>query len=222
MDVSLFHPTSQHVPVLAIFVMVHEAGTHTGILHRNRGVLYTLDLMWHERLRAMIYRDNHPCVIPKLEPEEENDVTGMCRLIASRQHTPDPQRIPYGIGPPNNVRFNRDGELVLEGGLGLTCSTFVLTVFESVGISLADLTGWVARPDDVNQHQRFVEMMADGIQNFAPPADRVHVARVAKAVASIRVRPEEAAGAALAAELPASFEEAEQGGRWILEQIRGR
>ena len=171
MDSSRLHFSSQNVPMLAVFIMIHRAGAHTGIIHRNNGVLFTLDLLWHEMLRSGVLTEDYPCVVPNLEPEEENDVTGMCRLIESRNRHPNPQRIPYAVGPPNGIRFTHDGELILGDGIGLTCSTFVLTVFESAAVPLADLDGWIARTDDTERHRQLIQAMTDGIPGFAPPAD---------------------------------------------------
>jgi hypothetical protein len=215
MDISRFQFTSQNVTMLAVFIMVHPEGTHTGIVHRNRQDLFTLDLMWHERLRSELLRDDYPCVVPNLEPEEANDVMGMCRLIEARNRNPNPQRIPYAVGPSSS-HFSRDGELILGDGLGLTCSTFVLTVFESAAVPLADLTGWVARSDDDERHHQLLQKMTDGIPNFAPPADPSHVQKVRTCLPCIRVRPEEVAGAALAGDLPADFATAEAAGHLIL------
>ena len=105
--------------------------------------------------------------------------------------------------------------MILEGGLGLTCSTFVLTLFESAGIPLADLTRWIARPGDDEQHRILIEKMRNGIPGFAPPAAAEHVARIEASLPCIRFRPVEAVAAALANELPATFELTERWGNWI-------
>ena len=182
--------------MLAIFIMAHPEGTPTGIIHRNRGILFALDLMWHERLRSSVLSQDYCCVIPDLEPEEANDVMGMCRLIEARNRDPDQQKIPYAVGPANGTQFNRDGELILGDGIGLTCSTFVLTVFDSAAVPLADLDGWVARTGDDERHEQLVQKMEDGIPGFAPPADAAHVQKVRASLPCIRVRPEEVAGSA--------------------------
>lgn len=218
MDGTRLRFSSRDVPALAIFVMVRPDGNHTGILHRSSGTLRILDLCWHECLRSSVCREDYACVVPRLEPEEENDVTAMCRLIESRNILPDPQKIPYGIGPPNNIRFNRDGELILEGGLGLTCSTFVLTVFESVRVPIADLTDWVVRSDDETRHTALIEMMRNGVGQY-PPADPQHVARVGASPPCIRVRPEEVAAAGLARSLPIGFDLAEPWGEWVVKSV---
>ena len=53
--------------------------------------------------------------------------------------------------------------IFLGEGLGLTCSTFVLTVFEAAYVSLVDLTGWPERDQDNARHEKLLQMMRDGI-----------------------------------------------------------
>src|SRR6266852_5793952 len=93
-----FHFPGYNVPELAIFIMRTDTGTHTGIYHRNRGILFILEMRWHRSLRALQCNHAGACVIPNLVPEEINDVTAMCRLIHDRHNDPDPKRhysIPY-------------------------------------------------------------------------------------------------------------------------------
>jgi len=211
------------VPALAIFIMRTEAGTHTGIIHRNRGALWVLDLCWHECLRSSPCHQDHACVVPELEPEEINDVTGMCRLIDRRHRERTATGgflIPYAFRYNHNTKFsNVTGELILGDGIGLSCSTFVLKVFESSRVSLLDLTGWPARPEDKAQQERLLQMMREGIPGFATPASSEHIERVQGELPCVRVRPEEVAASAMAARLPANFARAELGGRWIMEWL---
>jgi hypothetical protein len=218
-----FPYSCRNVPALAIFILRTAGGTHTGIIHRNRGTLWVLDLCWHERLRSTPCREDYACVIPDLEPEEINDITGMCRLI-DRRHQERATRggflIPYAFRANHNTRFSDlTGELMLGDGVGLSCSTFVMTVFESAKVSLVDLTGWPARSEDEAQQARLLRMMREGILGFAPPAPPEHIARVQGELPCVRVRPEEVAALAMAVRLPANFERAERGGRWIREWI---
>lgn len=218
-----FHYSCRHVPALAVFVMRTNGGTHTGILHRNRGVLWVLDLLWHERLRSSPCRDDYACVVPDLEPEEMNDVTGMCRLIDRRHQERAAMGgflVPYAFRHNHNTKFSAvTGELMLGDGVGLSCSTFVLTVFESSKVPLVDLTGWPARSEDQAQQARLLRMMQAGIPRFAPPASPEHIDRVRSDLPCVRVRPEEVAASAMAVRLPANFERAEKGGRWIMEWL---
>lgn len=224
MDVERFHSPHDAVPVLALFIMPTNGGTHTGILHRIKGDLFIQDMQWHERFRSVPCRERYYFVVPALEEEEINDVTGMCRLIHGRHNSIDPTqkyRIPYAFRYRNNVRFNvQTAELMLGDGLGLTCSTFVLTVFESVNIPLVDFNGWQVRPDDNRRHDFLLGQMKNGIPSAKiPPAHPDHVARVQAELPCIRVRPEEVAATGFFDDLPAGFTELEPAGQWILERL---
>lgn len=223
MHAERFHYSCRSVPALAVFVMRTDGGTHTGILHRNRGVLWVLDLLWHERLRSAPCQDEYACIVPELEPEEVNDLTGMCRLIDRRRQQAAAVGgflIPYAFRFNRRARFsNLTGELMLPDGVGLSCSTFVLTVFESCGVSLIDLTQWPARPEDEAQQARLLRFMETGIPRFSPPASPVHIARVRNELPCARVRPEEAAASAMVHDRPATFDQVERGGRLILEWL---
>jgi hypothetical protein len=147
----------------------------------------------------------------------------MCRLI-DRRHQDRVAAggflVPYALRYNHNTRFSKiTGELLLGDGVGLTCSTFVLTVFESSKVTLVDLSAWPSRPEDETRHAHLLQMMRDGIPHFAPPASSDHIQRVQSELPCVRVRPEEVAASAMAASLPANFEKAERGGRWILECI---
>lgn len=211
-----FQFSSVNVSELAVFVMRTNGNMHVGILHRDRAVLRILDLCWHENLRADACKGDYACVIPALEPEEVNDVTAWCRLIERRRRD---QLIPYAFGYHRSTTFGQTGELILGDGYGLTCSTFVLKVFECAKVPLIDVTNWPMRTDDQIRHTKLLQLMEKGIPGFAPPAMPEHILRVRAELPCIRVRPEEVAAAALADRLPTSFECAELGGRWILEWL---
>jgi hypothetical protein len=210
----------REVPSLAIIVMRAGDGMHTGIVHRNRGHLYILDQMWHKKLRSEMINGDYPCVIPNLEPEEANDITGICRLIHERRiERKGWQELPYAFRYPSGAGVNRDGEVILGEGVGLTCATLVMAVFDAAKVPYTELTEWVERPDDQVRYEKLLQMMRDGIENFAEPADPEHIARVQAELPCIRFRPEEAAAVGIADWRPASFEQVERAGRWIVEKL---
>jgi hypothetical protein len=211
-------------PNLAIFIMRTDDGTHTGILHRMRDVLMMQDLQWHERFRSQPCNRPSHFVVLALEAEEEHDVRAMCRLIHDRHNSGDPSsayRMPYAFRHGNNNRFNSStGELMLADGLGLTCSTFVLTVFESVEVPLVDFDGWEQRAEDNARHETLLDKMRNGIPKYGIPAAQPdHVDRVAAELPCIRVRPEEVAATGLFNDLPATYAQLEPAGAWILSQL---
>src|SRR5207244_3387276 len=129
--------------------------------------------------------------------------------------------IPYAFRHCNNDRFNsQTGELMLGDGLGLTCSTFVLTVFESVYLPLIDFNGWEIRAEVNARHHQLLQDMRTGFPQYGiPTAEPEHVAAVTAELSCIRVRPEESAAAAMFSYRSVGFREAACGGRWIIEML---
>jgi hypothetical protein len=209
-------------PTLAIFIVRTIDGSHTGILFRVNGVLIIQDLQWHERFRSEPCRRLPHFVTLGLEPEEQHDVRNMCQLIHERQNSKDPSkeyRIPYAFRYTNKANINRaTGEVQLVDGLGMTCSTFVLAVFQSVEIRLVNIETWQAREDDVARHESLLKKMRGEEPGFEPAPDD-HIEQVAKEVNCMRVRPEEVAATGMFDDLPATFEQLAHGGGWILTQI---
>ncbi len=221
MHTDRFRLPSDQAPDLALFIMRTYDGTHTGILHRMRGRLIIQDMLWHKMFRSAPCRRSPHFVVLHLEAEEENDVRGMCRLIHDRQNDSDQAsayRIPYAFRHGNNDRFNAsNGELMLVDGLGLTCSTFVLSVFESAEVPLVRLDSWKRRAEDDARHETLLARMRNGIpEQGIPPADPEHVKQVENELPCIRIRPEEIAAAGFFDELPAKYEQLEPAGQWIL------
>ena len=225
MRIELLRYPGDEVGELAILIVITGDGTHTGLLYRFGNRLYLLDQCWHECFRVdsfdvNTFKRRYGCVMPDLLPEEINDVVATCELIVDRSIRKGPQRLPYGFGLPEGGEVNRDGELIWGGGVGLTCSTFVLAVFEAARVPFIDLSGWVRRPADDDRQEELLNMMARGIpEHGIPPADPAHIAKARGELPCIRVRPEEVAAAGLSPKRPAEFGLVERTARWILERI---
>jgi hypothetical protein len=209
-------------PALAIFIMrTPEEGSHTGILFRMKGVLIIQDLLWHEKFRSKPADEMPHFVKLSLEPEQEHDVRMRCELIHQRRNDRSKTyHTPYAFRYSNKNSINPGtGEIEFNDGIGVSCSTFVLAVFQSVGIPLVNINTWQAREGDVARHQALLKKMREGIDGWAPPAPPEHIAIVEKEVHCMRVRPEEVAATGMFNEHPATFEQLAPAGAWILSQI---
>jgi hypothetical protein len=147
----------------------------------------------------------------------------MCQTIHERQNSRDPSKgykIPYAFRYTNRAYINQGtGEVNLEDGTGMSCSTYVLAVFQSVGITLVNMGTWQERVGDVARHQALLQKMRTGIPGWAPPASPEHIAIVEQETNCMRVRPEEVAATALYDDHPTTFEQLESAGAWILSQL---
>lgn len=210
-------------PPLAIFIMRTEDGTHTGLLFRFNDVLIIQDQLWHERFRSSHCGKLPHFVVVMLEPEQEHDVRMMCQTIHKRQSGGDPSRryqIPYAFRYTNKTHINQGtGEVNLEDGAGMSCSTYVLAVFQSVGITLVNIGTWQTREGDIARHEALLQKMREGIPGWSPPAPPEHIALVERETNCMRVRPEEVAATAMYDDHPATFAQLEPAGAWILSQL---
>lgn len=222
-DQARYREKSPCSSMLAIFIQpMGGSNTHTGILYRTKkdaNTTYILDLRWHHILRSEVATETYCHVVIELTNRDLFSVLMMCRRIHNKNKK-GKIRIPYAF-LHDSARFTNDGDIALGNDLGLTCSTFVLTVFESAGVQLATVSSWEHRPEDKQKHHDLVAMLKKGIRKFdIPPADPAHVERVNREVDCVRVRPEEVAAAGLFRTRPVTYVHAEPAGRWILSKIR--
>jgi hypothetical protein len=110
-------------------------------------------------------------------------------------------KIPYGF-VNDAAPFATDGTfLEMEIGKGLTCASFLLTIFHQTGIKLIDTTDWQVRASDIVWQTRVVQMLRErGHTDHADAAGRF--------VGSFRYRPEEVAAAAVHPSPPIDFDDA--------------
>jgi hypothetical protein len=125
--------------------------------------------------------------------------------------------IPYAFSSPDQSFDPATGDYLLgPSRFGLTCASFVLAVFQAAGLSLADYATWPAdRPGDRQWQEKIVQLLEGR-------ADQDHVEHVRREVGAVRYRPEEVAAAMALAPPPATFQQAEELGRQIIERINER
>ena len=222
-DLSRFSYSAASVSSLAIFILPIGGSTHTGIVHRTDGILHSLDLMWNDEVGSGKLEEDCPCVTPVLEAEETINLLSLCRLIHLRMEDADPKRhlrIPYAIRYGGSRFDQKTAEFDLGEGYGLTCSTFVLCVFDSNFVPLIELKDWKKRDDDQARINKYLTWLERGFGGF-PPASKEHIERFKVDIQRkdcLRVRPEEVAAAGLF-DNAVGFPHAVPAGKWILSRL---
>lgn len=188
---------------------IDKSQRHIGILHKGTESeeVLLLHLAWHHDLR------NHPPSVdyiwidPDIHPARARQVSAFCRMVW-RQNK---KRIPYAFSVPNDCFGASTGRFLFgDSRFGLTCSTFVIAVFQATGLYMLELDSWPTRPDDaVWQQQIIAALQKTG-------ADPAHIAILTQEIGAVRFRPEEVGGAAAHAPWPARFEVASSIARLIL------
>ena len=109
-------------------------------------------------------------------------------------------KVPYGFDA-SGTHFDGGGQFIsLDPSKGLTCATFVASVFESAGFPVVDLATWEKRSDD----EVWRAILMDVLQHHAPE----RAAQVAGSAMEFRLRPDEIAAASCGSDVPIPFPQA--------------
>lgn len=205
-----------------IAVAITQSGPnqrHVGILYRGEkygsGDSFSLlHLPWH--FRPVNEDRPHPVyawIDPQCARSRGRQLSAICRKVA-RENV---RGIPYGFSPPNDC-FNKK-TFAFELGpnrYGLTCSTFVLAIFELAGLRLVAEESWPKnRPEDA----QWREMIIESLRRSRKPNVDAHITLLRNDSSTVRFRPEEVAGAAACENNPAAFEHASSQAIHIIEVL---
>ena len=166
---------------------------HCGLAFRMGDDFNILHLAHHNDLEC-----DHDCnrfqvfVIPNIPKELQIPFIQMCRAI--KEDVEEGRKdVAYGLRYDEFAIYN-DGKLNLAGNeIGLTCATYVLTLFHSVGIDLVDIHNWPEREEDRKWFERVKRIF--GIQKIKIylGMTKEHQAKVLNEKFGPRFRPEEVA-----------------------------
>lgn len=184
---------------------------HCGILHKGNNISSLLHLATHHRLlnsSNLVEFYNYKYVIPTLPDLRTAVIAARCRRIASRK-----EAIPYGFSY-SKTRFSPEGTIKIgEKEVGLTCATFILSVFASCGIEILQTNKWPSRKEDENWQSDII-----GIFKCLSKKGLIseeHIQNIEKETEWSRYRPEEVTGGSTHSTLPSPFEYALKIGDFI-------
>lgn len=198
-------------PTAAVAVAV-PYGSHTGVVYSDDdGMMQFIHLAFHHRLQRDTLANGIGWVSPAnaIPPERLAHVAAMCDRIWERH---EKSGLPYGFRYDATC-FHSDGKVELgPDECGLTCATFVLAVYRSVGLELLKIEDWPTRDDDEQRFNQLLDLLKK------TRADQKHIDAVAKETKSARYRPMEvAAGSGITP--PASFDNATAGAAAIEKEL---
>lgn len=131
-------------------------------------------------------------VIPNLPLELQTAFIPMCRLI-KEEIEQGHKDVAYGLSYDEYARYD-DGKLFLgENEIGLTCATFVITLFHSVGIDLVDINNWPAREEDRSWFDRVKKIFSIQNVKLYLRMTKEHQTKILNEKFGPRFRPEEVA-----------------------------
>ena len=133
---------------------INDTQHHIGILLKDNsfGTIRFLHLAWHlilefDEIHSSNFNPtNYLFTIPNLPKGRDAQLVAACKKIWKKNND---DGIPYGFNEPKFSFDEATGAFLFgETKLGLTCSTFILAVFEHVGVNLINYQTWKDRPDD--------------------------------------------------------------------------
>jgi hypothetical protein len=200
----------------AIAVSRGTFGSHLGIaFHSVKDGVQVLHLRTHLKLSAETFDASNMCWVASpvdLPPKASVQIVSIIRGLAKRKPS-----IPYGLNfLKSSGSFDSNGHYKApKGSNGLTCATFVSTLFSDMRAPLIQPATW--QPTDENR--AWGEGVCKFLEGQGVPAD--HVAAVRGNVDGLRVRPEEVAVAADVprADLPIDFTRASGAAPLVMEAL---
>lgn len=169
---------------------------HAGILFNESGSIQLLHLKDHYKLSKESPTHHYRFVIPSIPTRRAKQIAAICRKIWRANS----RNIPFAFSFPNDCFDLYTGKFLLgPTKIGLTCATFVLSIFHTARLPLIKYQNWpLNRPGDREWQQSV-------LNHLRAVASREHVNEVEKEIGNARFRPEEVAGAAAVNPLPSDF-----------------
>lgn len=191
-------------------------GSHLGIaFHSVKDGVQVLHLRTHLTLSVETFEASKMCWVASpvdLPLKASAQVVSIIRGLARRK-----PNIPYGLNfLKANGSFDSNGHYKApKGSNGLTCATFVSTLFSDLRAPLIQAATW--RPTEENR--AWAEDVCKFLERQHVPAD--HITAVRGNVDGLRVRPEEVAVAAdvPCADLPIDFNRASEAAPKVMDVL---
>lgn len=160
---------------------------HAAALYRFDNRLMIGDLQGHLRTRRAEVRpsDSLFWIAPDLSQEDQ-------RILAATVDAwldENEGKIPYSVAHPGGVVFKDNVWVGNEPGQGLTCATFIVELFNELGIPFIDVETWQPRTGDTEWAERILVVISD---SMSPEHIEAQLAKIGQ---TIRVRPADIAAA---------------------------
>jgi len=208
----------------AFVAFTKRGNLHAGLLLREEsGGIVAYHQAWnnittYQRLADFIkdYRSGVVTARPIMKPVRLRAAAKWCVLNAASG-----EQYAYALQLDPNAYIDERGKLVSDSANGLSCVTFVLAIFKSLGIGAIDLSGWPERSEDAVLHRYVVHSLRDSMNRNEPGFSAEYVSRVSGEIGCIRVRPEELIGGIASSPYAASPQQAISAGRFVRGMLFG-
>lgn len=215
-DVNNIHLESDFY--FAIAVGIDGNFSHSSIVYKWNNEIKTLDFYLGKIRSSLSYGDlgHKGFVYVKYNKEQITDdfaiqIPSLCELVIEKNSV-----LNFGI-TFNKSKFDEEGYLILQDGdFGLTCSTFILSIFESVGITLVDQNSWNERQTDIDWQEYVLAFFKEKNAENPNKVFEEIIKHFESNIGCFRFRPEEVASSSSSNIIPAEFDFCAQHGEQII------
>ncbi|MQT61980.1 hypothetical protein GHO42_02480 [Pseudomonas sp. FSL R10-0056] len=189
---------------------------HAALVFKDRSKkhLSLLHLAWHYTLKCDPLNAPYRSV-PNLNFDEEE--LELFAEQASRLYDENTAGIPYGMEYTGASVFNGEMGFIDAPGAGLTCATFILGFFNSLGFDILDLSSWQSRDDDTLWQSNIYAALEPRLTAERKEAQKDLIG------AAYRFRPEEVVGSfAIFESSPIDFSDAVTVGVKLLDEMHAK
>ena len=175
---------------------------HVGLLYRDNGSQMRMcDLAWHYQFRDQPCPNDYSWVDVNMQTTNKFVVVALIQKIVEKNKL---GQIPYAM-VYGGMYFDRQTGVYLKDyvGEGLTCATFIMAVFESMGLPIIDVNSWKPRWSDRRWQEKTIDLLRNG-------ASERHIELLTESIGAPRFRPEEVTASSTLETQPAKFGK----GRW--------
>ena len=202
--------TAQNCGIGVFYGLGGFGAGHTGIVYVDAsGQKKMLHLCSHHKLKSEVFDDDYLEFCIKTSEEVGKQLLAIIIVLA--EFLPE---IPYGVGVASAAGSFVSGRYIKPDlNDGLTCATFVTTLFSDYKFPLVQVDTWECS----SEGEEWGRLVLKNLQ--AKKVDEQHIERVLNNLNGVRVRPDEVAGAAsMTPDVPIEYETAKIAARNIVEK----
>lgn len=201
---------------LGVVIKKTDTGAHVGILYKHEeSTALICHLAWHFVFKGSDQPDSSYFWLQSpLDEYNRRTIASAVHRLAERNF----RYVPYSPRYAGGAYFAGDLQyLRSEAGEGLTCATFILSIYSLFAIELLDRSTWQPRETDSEFKMWVIETLKN--HSSHKPGIAEHIKAIEEAPLEVRFRPEEVAAGAGSSSWPLSFDVAVEQGARILKEI---
>lgn len=162
---------------------------HTAAIYRFENELWIGDLQGHLRTGRTKAQPNADIywVAADLIEEEQRILAATIDAWLDKNEN----KIPYSVAHPGGIVFRDNVWIGDEPSQGLTCATFIIELFNELGIPFIDTSTWKDRDGDVEWARKILPLISE---SMSPEHVAAQINRIGK---TVRVRPTDVAAAGI-------------------------